>query len=160
MTREGWPVGHFNAKFLEKVSGLGRLALGRRIRGRKESVDPRLPRGRFARGDGSCLRAVKIETNRKADLAAHRDGEKMRNARGRFLEAKEELFVLLVDDPLDDPRETRRAGSRLHALPFGQPRQAERAEKLVPDRRLALRTHGHEGDALAGLPTEVSEVDL
>src|SRR5438876_7463842 len=64
------------------VSGLGRLALGRRIRGRKKSVDPCLPRRRFARGDGSCLRAVKIETNRKADLAAHHDGEKMRDARG------------------------------------------------------------------------------
>src|SRR2546427_6639266 len=69
-------------------SGLGRLTLGRRIRGRKESVDPCLPQGRFASGDGSRLRAVEKETNRQADLAAHRDGEEMRDARGRLLEAK------------------------------------------------------------------------
>src|SRR5206468_12499878 len=67
---------------------------------------------------------------------------------------------LLVDDPLDDPRETRHAARRLHTLSFGQPRKAERAEEPVPDRGLALRAHAHEGDDLAGLPTEVCEVDL
>src|SRR5205085_11468714 len=92
------------------------------------------------------------------DLAAHPDGEEVRDARRRFLEVKEELLVL--DHALDDPREARRAVDRLHALAIGQPPESERAEELVPYPGLALRAHGHEGDDLARLSTEGSEVDL
>src|SRR5260221_170878 len=66
----------------------------------------------------------------------------------------------LIDHRFDDRRETRCAGSRFDPLSFGQPRKTERAEELVPNRGLALRAHGHEGDDLAGLPTEVGEIDL
>jgi len=56
-------------------SAFGRLALGCRIGGRKESVDPGLPHGGFPRGHRACLRAVEVETNGQTDLAAHHDGE-------------------------------------------------------------------------------------
>src|SRR5690348_5772168 len=140
-------------------SALRRLALGRRVRGRKESVDPRLPRRRLARGDGLRLRAVEIETNRQADLVAHRDGQEVRDARGRLFEANEEFLVILVDDPVDHTREPRRAGPRLHALSLGQTREAERVEESAPARGLAARAHGQERDRVTRLPAEVREID-
>src|SRR4051812_896884 len=136
------------------------LALACLFRGRKELVDPGLPQRLFAPSDGSRLRAVEIETNRQADLAAHHDGQKVCDARRRLVEPNEELLVFLLDDAVDDPREPRRAVRCLHTLSLGRSLEAERLEEPMPDGGLVLRAHGHEGDDLAGLSTELSEVDV